>query len=145
MLSKCIALEHGFILKECGNHSQCCTPQGFSPGASFQSQVFSSTHNWNKFALTGKKTHGLHLTVMRPHCDIMLTEVPLNSHHELSTRPTRSFQDASAFSPAAATSLGPSYTSRVPCFHRVRAQSSLRSCKASTPCNQSYAKNSGIA
>lgn len=91
-----------------------------------------------------KKNHGLHLTVMRPHCDIMLTEVPLNSHPELSTRPTRSFQDASAFSPATSISLGPSYTSSSPGFHRVRAQSSLRSCKASTPCNQSYAKNSGI-
>lgn len=34
-------------------------------------------------------------------------------------------------------------SNRDPCFHRMKAQSSLRSCKASAPRNQCYAKNRG--
>jgi len=45
-------------------------------------------------------------TVMGPHWNIRLTKEHLNSHPQLSTKPRRSFQDASAFSPGAATSVG---------------------------------------
>lgn len=43
-----------------------------------------------------------------PCCDTVLVKDSWNSHRELPHRPTRSFQDALAFSPAASTSLAPS-------------------------------------
>lgn len=48
-----------------------------------------------------------------PCCDTVLVKDSWNSHCELPHRPTRSFQDALAFFPAASTSLEPSHTSRV--------------------------------
>lgn len=63
-----------------------------------------------------KRTGTLCLTLMGPCCNTILMKEPLNSHAERPLRPTRSFQDALAFSPAASTSLEPGHISRVQCF-----------------------------
>lgn len=51
-----------------------------------------------------------------PCCDTVLVKDSWNSCCELPHRPTRSFQDALAFSPATSTSLEPGHSSRVPAF-----------------------------